>query len=87
MVEYKWFKIGVQFGIPHRKLKEFEKVEDPLSDVINYCLMGNVEGVPFTWESIVTALESTDESGLAKRLKIKYCHEEEKVDDDGKIPP
>ncbi len=84
VVKYKWFKIGLQLGIHYHKLQEFKKEEDPLAAVIDYWLKGNVEKYPLTWESIVIALKSI-ESGLAKRLKRKYCHEEGKVDDAGKI--
>ena len=80
VVKYKWFKIGIQLNVPHHKLKEFEKEEDPLAAVFDYWLKGNVEGIPLTWTSIVTALELS-ESGLAKRLKKKYCQEKENVDD------
>ena len=30
-VTYKWFEIGVQLGIPHYKLKEFQKEDNPLT--------------------------------------------------------
>ena len=75
-VAHKWFKIGVQLGIPRHILKEFEKEVDPLSAVIDYWLNGNVEGVPVSWRSIVAALESSHvgEAGLAKEVSKKYCH-------------
>ena len=74
-VAHKWFKIGVQLGVPLHKLKEFEKEADPLSAVIDYWLNGNVEGVLISWKSIVAALESShvDETGLAHRISKKYC--------------
>ena len=76
-VKYKWFKIGVQLGIPHNKLLEFKKEEDPLAAAINYWLCGNLEksNNP-SWKSVVTALKSphVDESGLAKSIAQKYCN-------------
>ena len=80
-VAHKWFKIGVQLGIPLHKLKEFEKEVDPLSVIIDYWLNGNGEGVPVSWRSVVAALESSyvDETGLAHRISEKYCpiHQDE----------
>ena len=80
VVAYKWYEIGIQLGIPTYKLKEFEKKADPLTEVIDYWLKGNVESVPVNWKSIVNALKSShvDESGRAKRIELKYCR-------DGKI--
>ena len=74
-VAHKWFKIGIQLGIPHHKLKEFESERDPFSAAVNYWLNGNGEGVPVSWRSIVAALESSyvDETGLAHRISEKYC--------------
>ena len=71
VVAHKWFKIGVQLGIPYNKLKEFEKEDDPLSAAVNYWLSGNVKEVPVSWSSIVAALESSHvgETGLANRIK------------------
>ena len=56
-------------------MEKFKKEDDPLSSAIDYWLRDNVEDVPVSWESIVTALESTHvgEPGLAKRIKEKYC--------------
>ena len=78
-VTHKWFKIGIQLGISRGKLKEFEKEADPLSAVIDYWLDGNVEGIPVSWRSVVSALESShvDETGLANRISRKYCFENE----------
>lgn len=85
-VLHKLTEIGVQLGIPRRKLKELEKEDDPLSAVIDYWLRGNVDGLPPTWRSIVTVLNSkhVDESGLAKRIQKLYLPEES-VPDNGKI--
>ena len=79
VVSYKWYQIGVQLGIPHHKLMEFRKGEDPLAAAIDYWLNGNVEGVSISWSSIVTALKSSHvgESGLANRIKKKHCLEDE----------
>ena len=74
-IQHKLFKFGIQLGIPHGKLKEFEKEADPLSTVVDYWLNGNVKGVPVSWKSVVEALESShvDESGLANSISKKYC--------------
>ncbi len=71
-----WFKIGVQLGIPHSKLLEFEEMRDPLAAVIDYWLKGNVteSASPISWNSIVTALKSAyvGEPGLAaKNITLK----------------
>ena len=85
MIAHKLFKIGVQLGVPHHKLKEFEKEADPLSAVIDYWLSGNVEGVPVSWRSIVAALKSNHvgETGLANRISRKYCQQFNAVQDNG----
>ena len=86
-VAHKWFKIGVQLGIPRHILKEFEKETDPLSAVIDYWLNGNVEDleVPVSWRSVVAALESRHvmETGLANRISRKYCQHLYTVQDNG----
>lgn len=79
-VTYKWFKIGIQLGIPYHKLMEFREESEPFIAVINYWLKGNVEDVPLIWSSIVTALSSrfVGEVGLARRIsKECYCHDGE----------
>ena len=60
--------------VPRHKLEEFRKEEDPLAALVDYWLRGNVKGVPVSWQSIVTALESShvDERGLARRIGEKY---------------
>ena len=74
-VAHKLFKIGVQLGIPHSKLKEFEKEDDPLSAMINYWLNNNVERVPVSWNSVAAALKSkhVGEARLADKIINKYC--------------
>ena len=80
-VETKWFKIGVQLGIPRSKLQEFKKDEDPLSAVVDYWLRGNVtESVtPISWATIVKVLKSkyVGEPGLAEKINKDYCQQEE----------
>lgn len=87
IVKYKWFQIGTQLGISRPKLMEFKKEDDPLSRVINYLLMENVGNVSFSWGSIVKALRSkhVDATGLAYRIKMKYCQEEGNSTDDSEI--
>ena len=76
----KRFKIGIQLGISHSKLKEFEREDDPLSAIVNFWLRGNVQSVPVSWKSIVEALKSrhVGETGLANTISKKYCQEEER---------
>ena len=72
-----WFKIGVQLGVPHRKLMEFKRGPEPLAAVIDYWLKGNVTEsvVPISWKSIVDVLKSeyVGEPGLAEQISQKYC--------------
>ena len=81
-VKYKWRDIGLKLHVPYHKLKEFEKEANPLVEVINYWLNGNVKDVPVTWKSVVTVLESSsvDERGLAKIIMKKYYHSESTID-------
>ena len=76
-IKYKLFEIGIQLGISHGKLKEFEKEADPLSAMIDYWLNGNVEEASVSWRSVVAALESSHvgETGLANKIKKKYCQQ------------
>ena len=81
-VKYKWRDIGLRLKVPYHKLKEFQKESNPLIEVINYWLSGNVKDVPVTWRSLVTVLESSsvDERGLAKNIMKKYYPSESTVD-------
>ncbi len=81
LVKHKLSMIGVQLGVPHPKMIDFENSADPLAAVIDYWLRGNVEGVPLTWRSVVDALmcPHVDEPGLAKHIKEKYCGKKRKV--------
>lgn len=80
-VAHKWFKIGIQLGIPLDVLKNFKNDDDPLASVIHYWLTGNVKdkAVQVSWETVVTALESThlEESALADKISKKYCQQAE----------
>ncbi len=73
VVARKWYMIGIQLGIPKNKLDEFQNLDDPLSEVINYWLQGNVKGAPVSWETIVEVLrtEHVGEPGLATKIQIK----------------
>ena len=75
VVARKWYMIGIQLGIPKNKLDEFQNLDDPLSEVINYWLQGNVKGAPVSWETIVEVLrtEHVGEPGLATKIQSKYC--------------
>ena len=74
--------IGVQLGIPKNKLKEFKKEDDPLSEVVDYWLSGNVTEsvVPISWKSVVAALKSghVGEPGLAEEICTKHDAKVEK---------
>ena len=87
VIAFKWFKIGVELGVSHGKLKEFEQEDDPLAAVIHYWLDVNVEvlEVPVSWGSIVAALKSSyvGETGLANRISRKYCQQQNTVQDNG----
>ncbi len=83
-VETKWFRIGIQLGIPRSKLEKFKKDEDdPLSAVVDYLLKGNVTesatAIPISWNSILTALKSdyVGEPGLAERISKNYCQQKD----------
>ena len=73
-IKTKWLEIGIQLGIPRRKLLEFKEDRDPLSAVVEYWLNGNTK-VPVSWKSIVAALKSEHiaEPGLAEKINKKYC--------------
>jgi len=70
-VQYKWFDIDIQLGIPHYKLKEFEKEEHSFAAVIDYWLNGNVENAPISWEYLIVALKSLGELNLAEALSTE----------------
>ena len=74
-VKHKWKSIGLILRVPNYKLREFKKESNPLIEVIDYWLNGNVKDVPVTWRSLVAVLESSsvDERGLAKTIMNKYC--------------
>ena len=86
-VKYKWRDIGLKLHVPYHKLKDFDKGSNPLVEVINYWLNGNVKDVPVTWRSLVTVLESSsvDERGLAKTVMNKYCRSESSDDCKGRF--
>ena len=67
---HKWYKIGIQLGVPKNKLDEFKKEEDPLSEVIYYWLNGNVKSDQVSLEIIIRALETEHVSERALATKI-----------------
>ena len=78
-VTYKWFKVGTQLGVPHHKLKEFQKENDPraLASTCHYLISnGTTNGDPLTWECVVKALDSNHvgEHGLAMSIRKKFCN-------------
>ena len=50
-----------------------------MAEAVDYWLNGNVEGVPVSWRSVVEALKSSGETGLAKRIEKKYCQQQDNV--------
>ena len=80
----KCFEIGIQLGIPHSKMLEFKKGDEPLSAAVDYWLQGNVTEsvVPISWKTIVEALKSEyiGEPALAKRIGNKYCQQDDEND-------
>ncbi len=85
---HKYFKIGIQLGIPRNKLLQFEHDEDdPPSAVVDYWLRGNVPDVPISWKSIVEALKSehVGEAGLAQKISKKYRQQEDTKIEHGQI--
>ena len=79
-VKHLYFPIGIQLGVPHSKLTQFGKKEDPLSAVVDYWLSGSTKiSLPISWRSVVDALESehVGERGLANTIREKYYQEED----------
>ena len=58
---------------------EFKKDDDPFISAIDYWLKGNIENAELSWRSVVSALTSNGETGLAKRIDRKYCQQGELV--------
>ena len=79
-VQTKWLEIGIQLGIKRNKLETFERDHPSTSRclmaTVSYWLDGNTN-IPVSWESVVTILNDpfVDESGIAKQIQEKYCHE------------
>ena len=67
-----WFEIGVELGIPRSKLREWRKLDDPLTAVLDYWVRGDAGGAPPSWEALAEALESP-RAALASRIRSKYC--------------
>lgn len=79
-IMHKWFEFGVHLGIPRHVLKQYEKESDPLSAVVEYWRRGNAnEGLPVSWKSIEDTLRQIQESGLANKIKDKYCAGESNI--------
>ncbi len=75
VVSRKWHKIGIQLDIPKNIIDEFQNLNDPFTEVINYWLHGNAKGDPLSWKTIVKALitEQVGEIGLATKIQSIYC--------------
>ena len=70
-IQYKWFDVGIHLGIPHHKLKEFEKEDNSFAAAIDYWLKGNIQNVQVSWEYLVASLKSLGEFSLAETIIMK----------------
>ena len=77
---HKWFKIGIQLGIPYETLKKFEEEEDPFSAVMDHWLKGTSADVaiPVSWHSLMGVMkgDAVNELRLATKIRKKYCRPE-----------
>ena len=73
-VQGKLSEIGIQLGIPHHKMKEIEKMTDPLAATVNHWLAGNTP-FPVSWETLAAVLKSphVGAPGVATNILTKYC--------------
>ena len=83
-VRHKWRKICIQLNISNKKIHDFENLEDPFTEGLDYWLDGNTD-VPITWGSMVEALASphVEEYVFAESLREKWTisrENEEKTD-------
>ena len=74
----KWRPFGAQLRISNSKLNSIQNNksndEDRFSAVLEYWMDNLPEKAPFTWETIVKALESpnVEKRVLAKKIREKY---------------
>ena len=71
----KWYQLGILLQIKTTMLDAFEK---EVKDQVRLCIMvfqqwEKEEKVPFTWETIITALRILDENKIANELKKLKC--------------
>ena len=77
-VRASWYKIGLQFDIPHTELNNFRQISsdpmDLLCEMLVHWLKTAVNPPP-SWEAVVNALNSpiVGEKTVAARLESKYC--------------
>ncbi len=83
-VQYRWFDIGIQLGIPHYKLKEFEKEDNSFAATIDYWLNGNIPDAFVTWEYLVAVLKSLEEFTLAEAICSNQLDEQSDTKKEGK---
>ena len=78
-VSFKWFKIGIQLGLPHKDVKRLTKEdqESSLKAIIEFWMAGDEKEwtVPINWQSVVQALRSdhVGEAEFAKQVYFKFC--------------
>ena len=73
-VQHKYFEVFIALGVPHHKLKEFEKEADPMAASVDYWLKGNVEDAEHSWMSVVKGLRIAEEKELAEQIEGKFIH-------------
>ena len=79
-IRSKWYEFGLHLGVPDEKLEEFKEKDDPLSEVIDYWLWGNIRDKLVTWRHIVHTLRATEEATLADKIQTKYSDRDEQGD-------
>ena len=53
-------------------MASFKKEDEPLREIIDYWLKGNINDKPVTWQTIITTLRDIEEPKLADKIKAKY---------------
>ena len=74
-VREKIHSIGVQMGVEPYKIREFKLQPDPMCELIENWLKGNVGTVTPSWQSLVDVLKSdhVGEIGLGNKIFEECC--------------
>ena len=71
----KWMQVADQLELSRSKIRAIRKDEDDCYErfmaVFDQWKQSCCQ--PYTWESLITALKSVDETGLAYKLKHDFC--------------